>query len=774
MRTLLVLSRLLILLTLLSLQASCGSSAPASPGGPDSDIEAPVCSGVLCGQPASCCEAGNECVQGTCVETCESGVRCGADFAACCASEEVCLALACIEPGPICGDSYDCMPGEFCETTIGHCLPQPNPLLCEVKPDFSALDVTVESFLDRTGAGDFNEEIISIPVVADIDGDGFPEVVVSMSQQEGTGTAGFVPGRIVVLDGRDVSVVEQGPFAHNPNEGSYGSHGRATMALADVNGDGLPDIIFAARPTGGPTGAGLASDVGPIVAMDYQGNLIWTSHTPAGQMTGYDAVNAAVTAVNLDADPESEIVIGGVLIDHDGTVLADVGAGVHEGSNQSYLGGISAVADLDNDGMPEIITGKNAWKVSITAGTPAVATVSLFWTSPGADGYPGVADFDGDQMPEVVVVGDSTLRVINGQDGTPWCGKENCSNSGEATQPIELLGGTAFNRGGPPTIADFDNDGRVEVGVAGGSAYTVYDVHRPNEVLDLYIGLAPASGAIFPRWTQPTSDASSNSTGSSVFDFQGDGEAEVVYADECYMRVFGGSNGTIRLEVESTSATIHEYPLVVDVDADGNSEILIVSQRINAAADCSGTGVTPRQGLYVYGDSNDEWVPTRRVWTQHSYHVTNSDSAGNPPLVELDNWTQPELNNYRQNVQGVGVFNAPDLAIDLFAGLDGCATGDLALHARVSNIGSLGVPAGISVEFFAGEDANGQLVGMGTTAVALLPGQATTVSISTAAPLEASSYFARVDGDDESGTVDECDESNNAAALTEVACALID
>ena len=54
--------------------------------------------------------------------------------------------------------------------------------------------------------------------------------------------------------------------------------------------------------------------------------------------------------------PKPEIVFGGTLLDNDGLVVWDGGvngAGGQLGSNNGYLGGISAVADLDGDGDPE-------------------------------------------------------------------------------------------------------------------------------------------------------------------------------------------------------------------------------------------------------------------------------------------------------------------------------------------------------------------------------------------------------------------------------------
>jgi hypothetical protein len=236
--------------------------------------------------------------------------------------------------------------------------------------------------------------------------------------------------------------------------------------------------------------------------------------------------------------------------------------------------------------------------------------------------------------------------------------------------------------------------------------------------------------------------------------------------------VYSGLDGTVLLEVESSSATIHEYPLVVDADADGNSEILVVAN--DSGNNClSIPDYTERRGVYMYGDAFDQWVGTRRVWTSHAYHVTNATSAGNAPVSEIDNWTQPGLNNYRQNVQGEGVFNAPDLAVDLNAELDACGEELLEVVATVRNLGALGLPAGVSVSLYEGADATGAVIGTLATPVSLLPGAAVELVWSLPfepgdAPLD---LFVAVDGSDAAmGTVDECVEDNNADALVDVQC----
>ncbi len=762
----------LLTVVLLSILAACGGTvggggdggADATPAidaepGPD----ALTCTGgSLCGEPAMCCAAGNECVDDLCLPTCDTGIRCGADLLTCCDAGNVCLGGACVAPGVACADSYDCQPGEFCEPTLGQCLPQPDPLTCEYAPTFETLTATVEWSYTA-------EQIISIPVVANLDGVGAPEVVVNLTQMDG---AGFPGGRIAILDGATGAVVLPA-IADNPPT-SYGSHGRSTIALGDVSGDALPDIIYASR-------ADATTFRSLIVATDRNGTKLWTSHLPNAAAYSLLIDNAAITLANFDADPQAEIVIGASLLDHDGTVLwnnGTIGAGPTYGSNAGYGGGISAVADLDGDGAPEVVSGKHAWKVVWNAGPPATATVTPYWTYAGDDGYPAVADLDQDGDPEVVLVANNQVITLDGQTGALWCGVDPTDAMCVTTpalraQPLAIPGGPTNNRGGPPTISDFDADGRPEIAVAGGHSYSVYDLARAGEDIVQPAGTVttPAAGSIYVRWSQTTKDTSSNASGSSVFDFQGDGVAEVIYADECHMRVYSGTDGTVQLDVLNTTGTIHEYPLVVDADGDGNSEILIVANSSNAATDCPGQAAN--KGLYVYGDLNDEWVPTRKVWTQHAYHVTNATSAGNVPMTEDDNWEQPGLNNYRQNVQGDGVFNAPDLGITVSAGLDACVDGELELRARVTNLGALGVPMGVEVSFYRGTDATGTLLGTGATTAPLLPGQSTIVRLTIPAPGSDTDYFAAVDTATGAGVVVECDESNNGDGLTEAGCLIV-
>jgi hypothetical protein len=78
-------------------------------------------------------------------------------------------------------------------------------------------------------------------------------------------------------------------------------------------------------------------------------------------------------------------------------------------------------------------------------------------------------------------------------------------------------------------------------------------------------------------WSRKTQDHSSNITGSSVFDFEADGKAEVVYADECFVRVYSGTDGEVLFSQYRSSCTWYENPVVADVDGNFRADLVVPS-----------------------------------------------------------------------------------------------------------------------------------------------------------------------------------------------------
>ena len=717
-----------------------------------------------------------ECVDGACLPECPSGVRCGADKSICCAGGQVCLGDKCEMPLGPCQDSYDCNPGNYCEPVFDQCLPQPDPLDCEVVPSFNNIDIQLEwSWTDS--------DVVVTPLIADVDNDKSPDVVVNAA-------IGNYQSEIVLLDGK--TGAQKWRIVDDPVNKKYGAMSVSSLAVGDVSGDGVPDIVYPGRHD---NNANVNLRKGQVHAVDGTGKWLWSSHDKNNAAYTLNIVAGAPAVVNLDNDPQAEFVFGAAVIDHDGLVVWDQGGsglGARYGTplnngSPIYTGGLSTLADLDGDMKPEIVSGREAWKINWIPGNPPTVSLTLFWKNldgingmqNGNDGWASVADLDGNGTPEVVLTAWPYIRVLDGKTGKLWCGVDPtgvmCQNNDSLrTQPITIKGG---NLGGPATIADFDDDGRPEAGIAGGVAYAVYDFNRMGEtIVKPPNDPMPAAGAMFARWVSAaTQDNSSACTGSSVFDFQGDGAAEVLYQDECNAYVYDGKTGTIELKLVNSSGTAHEYPLVADVDGDGNSEFIVVANVPPAAAVTSCQQKNPqwaaRKGVYLYGAAGDNWVPTRKVWTQHTYHVSDADSSGNPPMTEMSNWLTPGLNNFRQNVQGEGVFNAADLTISLAADLNKCS-GELVLVATIYNEGALGVAKGVDVTFYEGVDASGTKLGTKPTTADILPGGSTTVTWNVPGPNEMNkkNFYAEVDPGPNNGLVNECKEDNNGALVTEAFC----
>lgn len=157
---------------------------------------------------------------------------------------------------------------------------------------------------------------------------------------------------------------------------------------------------------------------------------------------------------------------------------------------------------------------------------------------------------------------------------------------------------------------------------------------------------------------------------------------------------------------------------------------------------------------------------TRRVWNQHTYHITNINADLSLPAPEVASWGPSGFNNYRVSAQGRP--NAPDLIVGPSILLSQCPEA-LVVRATVGNKGALGVPAGVKVRLFAGTDATGKLLGEQSTSGPVLPGGSINVdfTLSFVDIGPATSLFVDVDSDD---VVRECIEDNNSASASVPGC----
>ncbi len=580
--------------------------------------------------------------------------------------------------------------------------------------------------------------VLTTPLVADLPYDsGFPGeiVIVTYNFTDGGAEAGWGSnpayyGLIRILNGDDCSQVAN---IHDP---AHPVVAASPPAIGDLDGDGLPEIVTQRAVTG------LVAFTWNPGTQTYE--TMWTSdgQSSLSSVSRWDGP----ALHDLDNDGLPEVISGGEVYDgvtgtrlNPGQIMPNGNAGV-----------LSVVGDLDKDFVPDLIAnevyswnmGTNVWEYKAPGGPGGRHYAYADFGSPGVN--PGEWDkqtFDG--IAEIVTVVDAIV-YLHTLDGTLLM---------QATGNI--LGG------GPPTIGDFDNDGRPEIASAGGNFYRVFDLDCD--------GNDPSCASTWIRWAQPSQDLSSRTTGSSIFDFEGDGEAEAIYGDECFVRVYEGSSGEVLYSAARTSCTWYENPIVADPDNDENTEILVGSNAncnvgcplidpIHKGVRCEdnegcASGIcdagfcrcatdeecltdhvctpplanTPGgganvcrathppgialTGVRVLRDRLDRWASSRNLWNQHAYSITNiNDDLSVPDSANwalTQNFLDPELNNFRQNRQGSTPPEAlPDITGELDDATCSIEQGQTILTGTVCNRGNKAVGSTLPATFYLGDPAD--------------------------------------------------------------------
>jgi hypothetical protein len=616
-------------------------------------------------------------------------------------------------------------------------------------------------------------QVMSTPVVMRLHAkDAEPAVVFNTFSQGGAGNLVETQGVMRAVRGSDGAPIWTAPdsmWSHM----EHSVNGNSGIAAGDCMGTGEVCFITGGwNPNDVPcSAAGPKVDCDPTVQKDHaherggliafgsDGRFLWVNRG-ASLWWGAPAI-----ARLLGPQGPAQVVVGNGVFDAatGATLCRQTNDGGAIGGNGD--GSLTAIADIDLDGVPEVVTGNQAFKlVKDPASATGYSCKRMFGDGvrmprdlpcPGGagslcpEGFPAVANFAAygsamglktdDPHPQVAVVSRGYLRIHD------WTG-------GLLLNPIPLpthgqACPHAYNAGGAPTIADFDGDGMPEVGVASQSAYSVWK---------------PGRGWI---WSSETFDCSAN-TGSSVFDFEGKGEATVVYSDQCFFHVFDGKSGQPLITEPNFSCTAYEMPIVADIDGTGRAKILVPNNNVCTFPECDrawpGRSMTRYVGLKALRSPSDKWVNTRSVWNQHTYHVTNVNLDGTLPFPEPNSWAKDQSNSYRQNVQGQGQFSSPDLSVcAVDADMTNCQSAPAKASAVVYNGGALVSKPGVTVDFYAVlEDGSTAHIGQGLTSRSLQPGDSETVSVPWSAPPQTQAVKVKAVVD-EKAVIGDCHVENN-------------
>ncbi|MEM9674008.1 MAG: gliding motility-associated C-terminal domain-containing protein [Bacteroidota bacterium] len=566
-----------------------------------------------------------------------------------------------------CGNGVDDDGDGFYDYYDGDCVNSPdnpndyivNQPDCEVEPLGNVFDIT-EAWSSEVRTASAR----GLPAVADIDNDGVPEVV---SFNDHTSTMHILNGQDGEIEVSktysnkaswsytypavgDVDGDGFGEIFHVDKNGRvwawdhelnkkwdtefkqfsvYKNKGGRAPGLADFNLDGVPEVFYVNEIRNAQTGALL------VKGSHGQSFAGYTAHNWQTELSG--------VPVAIDILPDSEcaecsgleLVLGHIVyaVDIPGGKLVEVKnmndeptkigyTGDYYPKDPSFYGGFNnqtfnttAVADYDGDGFLDVVCSG----ATINEGGPgtvflwniAKQEVRAFTASvPACD----IKNRDDSNAQNIIgSFKDITTTPDRNNTGINSC---NCNTNEDCT----------WIRGiGSLNLANIDADPELECTFMSGSSLFALDNDWSL------------------KWVNNDDywESSSGVTGTAVFDFDGDGASEIIYRDEVHLWIVDGFTGQQLNTYDNvnfcSSMTHAEYPIVADVDSDGETELVVVCARDqNFYGQGPNTGGNNNQFGFIrtYKAANGNyWVPARSVWNQFSYFNVNINDDLSIPRI---------------------------------------------------------------------------------------------------------------------------------------------
>lgn len=547
--------------------------------------------------------------------------------------------------------------------------------------------------------------VVSAPMVANMNPqtDSIPEIIVIEGSQ-------FVFNRIQFYRG-------DGSNAANPRlltvPGGFESYPAPSPTIGDVNGDGIPELLMA------------CADRRIRVFNNY-------TEAPGQAMTLWITANGLLDfgeqrplLADFDGDGIPEVYAGSDIYKFDfsnpgAPSLSKIINGPNtqgraayalyaEGSCNPTAVDILSVADCNGDpdcaGL-ELVAGPIIYSIDTDLNDGDgyeikvqrnLNTMNVPANSNYADGYTSVADIDLDGILDVIV---TSSRQTNQYGMYIWNKNGFLRFFPYPTNPV--------NSGSLACVANVFDDREQ------GFAVDMPEVLVCSSFnLTCYSLQAATATPLTPYWWNlPTTDFS-GWTGSTVYDFNGDGISEIVYRDERDLRILYGGGMPFPAGVDAErnwfktpcfSITSDEYPVVADVDNDGETEITVTG-RITANFG------NYRGRLRVYESDSAPWVPCRNVWNQFNYFIVNvNDDLSIPAVQEVHHLELPAagsgvrpLNTYLSQRPLLNDNFLPFIPLPDASALTlqvNCAPDSVTVQLEICNPGEKVLPSGTPVTFY--------------------------------------------------------------------------
>jgi hypothetical protein len=295
--------------------------------------------------------------------------------------------------------------------------------------------------------GDNERPQIAHVGIADLDGDGLPDIVVCDASRN------------------RVSWIRQSP------RGTYTEQSASDDVLApahaeptDIDGDGDLDLVIASLGELFPSNL----RIGSVAILENDGSQRFTSHVVA---EGLPRV-ADVRAGDLDGDGDPDLAVAAFGYDNGETLwLENLGGWEFDAHVlQRFSGAINAiVVDLnDDDGLDVVTVVSQEWE-EIWAFTGQSLTSELLWGSTNPDfgsSWITVVDLDRDGDPDILYSNGDAFDYAPA-NSRPWHGVQWLENRGGLEFKLHRI--ADLSGASSPQAADLDGDGDLDVVVA--SAY---------------------------------------------------------------------------------------------------------------------------------------------------------------------------------------------------------------------------------------------------------------------------------------------------------------